>query len=424
MSDKEYDFSFKLTIVGDSWAGKTSLLNKFINNAFTGDEKQTIGVDLKSKNIEVEGKLIKLQIWDTPGVEIYHRILGPYFKGSSGIIIVYDVTDYNSFKNITNYWLKKIKENAQQNVIEVLVGSQCDKPNRVVTEEEGKKLAEDYGMSFFESSAKSGLNVNEIFNHIAKKIINKFEISQEFLKKKEPIQLEPIKKESKSFFNFFFNKSNKKSEEKEKLSVNKKEIDNKNEIDELKALLDEEKSKREELIKKIESLEKKLKEEKSRNQILVEKFEKELEEEKVKNKILEDKIKNFQKEYEGKQHSFVKEINDNSKDSLMNIILEKDREVNELKKKLLRYPFELNEGEKMITVNFISAEQKINNYCVICKNTDIFNYLEKKLYEEYKEFYETENYFTVNGKKIHKLKSLDENQIKNNDVIVLNTLDI
>ena len=78
----------------------------------------------------------------------------------------------------------------------------------------------------------------------------------------------------------------------------------------------------------------------------------------------------------------------------------------------------------MLTVNFISAEQKINNYSIICKNTDIFNYLEKKLYEEYKEFYDTENYFTVNGKKIHKLKSLDENQIKNNDVIVLNTLDL
>jgi len=78
----------------------------------------------------------------------------------------------------------------------------------------------------------------------------------------------------------------------------------------------------------------------------------------------------------------------------------------------------------MLTVNFISSEQKINNYSIICKNTDIFNYLEKKLYEEYKEFYDTENYFTVNGKKIHKLKSLDENQIKNNDVIVLNTLDL
>ena len=435
MSDVKYDYFFKLIIVGDSYVGKTALINKFIYHKFSGNDGVTIGVDFNSKCIEVEGKLIILQIWDTPGIETYHAILCPYFKVSNGIIIVYDVTNYNSFKNISDYWLKKIKENTQQNAIEVLVGNKCDMPNRVVTEEEGKKLAENYGVSFFESSAKIGLNVNEIFNHITKQIINKLEILEKF-----PIKKESIKKEPKSFFNIFFNKSNKKSEEKDKLSVNKKEVGNKNERNELKDLLGEGKSKREELIKKIESLEKKLKEEKSRNQILVEKFDKlskdfkkdikvlkkELEEEKEKNKILEDKIMNFQKKYEGKQQNFLKEKNgnSNSKESLINTILEKDREVNELKKKLLRYPFELNEGEKMMTVNFISTEQKINNYSIICKNTDIFNNLEKKLYEEYKEYYETENYFTVNGKKIHKLKSLDENQIKNNDIILLNALDI
>ncbi len=78
----------------------------------------------------------------------------------------------------------------------------------------------------------------------------------------------------------------------------------------------------------------------------------------------------------------------------------------------------------MMTINFISIDQKVNNYSLICKNTDIFNNIEKKLYDEFKEFYETENYFTVNGKKIHKLKNLDENQIKNNDVIILNKIDI
>ena len=116
--------------------------------------------------------------------------------------------------------------------------------------------------------------------------------------------------------------------------------------------------------------------------------------------------------------------NPNSKESLINLILEKDRELNELKKKLSRYPFELNEGEKMMTVNFLSGNQKIQNYSLICKNSDSFSVLEKKLYEDFKEFYESENYFTVNGNKIHKLKSLDENKIKNNDVIILNVIDI
>ena len=109
---------------------------------------------------------------------------------------------------------------------------------------------------------------------------------------------------------------------------------------------------------------------------------------------------------------------------MINTILIKDKEINELKKKLSRYPFELNEGEKMMTINFISDNQKINNCSIICKNTDVFNVIEKKLYEEYKEFYESENYFTVHGQKVHKLKSLDENNIKNNDVIILNVIDI
>ena len=147
--------------------------------------------------------------------------------------------------------------------------------------------------------------------------------------------------------------------------------------------------------------------------------------EKNKNLILEEKINKIQIEYEEKMISLQKsDEHINSKDSLVRTILEKDHEVNELKKKLSRFPFELNEGEKMMTINFISIDQKVNNYSIICKNTDIFNNIEKKLYDEFKEFYETENYFTVNGKKIHKLKNLDENQIKNNDVIILNKIDI
>ena len=77
-----------------------------------------------------------------------------------------------------------------------------------------------------------------------------------------------------------------------------------------------------------------------------------------------------------------------------------------------------------MTVNFSSVDQKLHNYSLLCKNTDIFNTLEKKLYEDYKEYYETENYFTVNGKKIQKLKSLKENKIHNNDVIMLNIIDL
>ena len=113
-----------------------------------------------------------------------------------------------------------------------------------------------------------------------------------------------------------------------------------------------------------------------------------------------------------------------SKEELYNIIIEKEKELKNLKLKISRYPFELKEGEKIMTVNFMSVDHIIQNYSLICKNTDIFNIIEKRLYEDYKEYYNTENYFTVNGNKINKYKNLDENNIHNNDVIVLNIHDI
>jgi hypothetical protein len=103
--------------------------------------------------------------------------------------------------------------------------------------------------------------------------------------------------------------------------------------------------------------------------------------------------------------------------------LEKEKEVKEMEAKLLRFPFELNEKEKLMSIIFTSVDQKLL-FSVICKNTDKFNILEKKLYEEYPIYYESENYFTVNGSKINKAKSLVDNKICNNDIILLNFLDI
>jgi len=179
----------------------------------------------------------------------------------------------------------------------------------------------------------------------------------------------------------------------------------------------------EELMKKINILESKLKEEKNLNKILEEKIKsltKELEE---KNNII-----NILKRNNESNDVSDKNINSisskKSKEELFNVILEKDKEIKDLKLTISRYPFELKEGEFLLTVNFMSVDSKIQNYSLICKNNDTFNIIEKKVYEEYKEFYETENYFTVNGKKINKYKTLDENNIHNNDIIILNILDL
>ena len=137
---------------------------------------------------------------------------------------------------------------------------------------------------------------------------------------------------------------------------------------------------------------------------------------------MEDKVQNLYIELSDKINKITTILD--SKEELNKSIVEKDRELKELKLKLSKYPLELNEGEKLMTINFTSIDRRIQNYSIICKNTDIFNSIEKKLYEDYEEYYGTENYFTINGKKIQKCKNLDENNIHNNDVIILNIIDI
>ena len=170
MSHK-YDYLFKLLIIGESGVGKTCLLLRFTDDSFTANHLTTIGIDFKIKIINLENKLIKLQIWDTAGQERFRTITKTYYKGAHGIILTYDVTDKNSFKNIRN-WIKQIEANAQNNVCKVLVGNKCDRPDRVVSEGEGQNLADEFKMKFFETSAKTNQNVTEVFMYLTKEILS------------------------------------------------------------------------------------------------------------------------------------------------------------------------------------------------------------------------------------------------------------
>ena len=172
MANHKYDHLFKLLIIGESGVGKTCLLLRFTDDSFTANHLTTIGIDFKIKIINLENKLIKLQIWDTAGQERFRTITKTYYKGAHGIILTYDVTDETSFKNIKN-WIKQIEQNAQNTVCKVLVGNKCDKPDRKVSEEQGKALAQEYGMPFFETSAKSNQNVTETFTFLTREILEK-----------------------------------------------------------------------------------------------------------------------------------------------------------------------------------------------------------------------------------------------------------
>ncbi|KAF4373474.1 hypothetical protein F8388_025168, partial [Cannabis sativa] len=154
-----------------SGVGKSCLLLRFSDGSFTTSFITTIGIDFKIRTIELDGKRIKLQIWDTAGQERFRTITTAYYRGAMGILLVYDVTDESSFNNIRN-WIRNIEQHASDNVNKILVGNKADmdESKRAVPTSKGQALADEYGIKFFETSAKTNLNVEEVFFSIARDI--------------------------------------------------------------------------------------------------------------------------------------------------------------------------------------------------------------------------------------------------------------
>jgi len=168
----EYDYLFKLLIIGDSGVGKSSLMNRFSDNVFSESYINTIGVDFKIRTIEVNGKMIKLQIWDTAGQERFRTIVSSYYRGAHGIMIVFDITDKESFYNV-KMWSEEIKKYASSNVKTILIGNKADfESKRQVEYSEAKEYADSNNMNYFETSAKTALNVEKSFFELASLLIN------------------------------------------------------------------------------------------------------------------------------------------------------------------------------------------------------------------------------------------------------------
>ncbi|KAJ0979481.1 hypothetical protein J5N97_014955 [Dioscorea zingiberensis] len=167
----DYDYLIKLLLIGDSGVGKSCLLLRFSDGSFTTSFITTIGIDFKIRTIELDGKRIKLQIWDTAGQERFRTITTAYYRGAMGILLVYDVTDESSFNNIRN-WIRNIEQHASDNVNKILVGNKADmdESKRAVPTSKGQALADEYGIKFFETSAKTNLNVEQVFFSIARDI--------------------------------------------------------------------------------------------------------------------------------------------------------------------------------------------------------------------------------------------------------------
>jgi len=160
-------------MIGDSGVGKTCLLLRYANDSFSPTFITTIGIDFKIKNIDIDGTKIKLQIWDTAGQERFRTITASYFRGAQGIVLVYDVTDRRSFESIRN-WISQTQQHADNQVNKILIGNKCDMlDEKVVSTEEGEKLAKEFGMPFWECSAKNNINVDESFIGIGRDVKNR-----------------------------------------------------------------------------------------------------------------------------------------------------------------------------------------------------------------------------------------------------------
>ena len=163
---------YKILILGDTQVGKSCFLTRYADNSFQDEYLSTIGMDYKIKNYQAEdGSTIKLYIWDTAGQDRFRSITRNYYKGADGIILIYDITNEESFNNV-KHWINSIKEEAPDKVVIILVGNKVDdEENRKIKKENGEKISQEFKLPFFECSAKADINVNSAFEALIKKLI-------------------------------------------------------------------------------------------------------------------------------------------------------------------------------------------------------------------------------------------------------------
>eukprot|EP01054_Gregarina_sp_Poly1_P006299 Gregarina_sp_Poly_1__6298@NODE_3348_length_1160_cov_151_387923_g65_i2_p1_GENE_NODE_3348_length_1160_cov_151_387923_g65_i2NODE_3348_length_1160_cov_151_387923_g65_i2_p1_ORF_typecomplete_len211_score28_40Ras/PF00071_22/4_2e66Roc/PF08477_13/9e26Arf/PF00025_21/2_5e19GTP_EFTU/PF00009_27/1_2e06FeoB_N/PF02421_18/9_5e07Gtr1_RagA/PF04670_12/2_5e06MMR_HSR1/PF01926_23/2e05RsgA_GTPase/PF03193_16/2_5RsgA_GTPase/PF03193_16/0_12SRPRB/PF09439_10/0_00024AAA_22/PF13401_6/0_00047Septin/PF00735_18/0_00042ATPase/PF0 len=164
-----YHYLFKYIIIGDTGVGKSCLLLQFTDKRFRNDHDLTIGVEFGARTVTIDGKQLKLQIWDTAGQESFRSITRSYYRGAAGALLVYDISRRETFNHLTK-WLDEVRQNSNVNMTIVLIGNKCDLDRREVTTEEGAEFAQEHGLIFLETSAKTSQNVEEAFLYTGKKI--------------------------------------------------------------------------------------------------------------------------------------------------------------------------------------------------------------------------------------------------------------
>eukprot|EP01002_Notosolenus_urceolatus_P008890 NODE_3350_length_940_cov_7.136925_g2792_i0.p1 GENE.NODE_3350_length_940_cov_7.136925_g2792_i0~~NODE_3350_length_940_cov_7.136925_g2792_i0.p1 ORF type:complete len:219 (+),score=30.86 NODE_3350_length_940_cov_7.136925_g2792_i0:181-837(+) len=170
-----FAFLFKYIIIGDTGVGKSCLLLQFTDKRFTPVHDLTIGVEFGARIITIENKQIKLQIWDTAGQESFRSITRSYYRRTPGALLVYDITRRETFDHLTQ-WLEDARQHANANMTIMLIGNKCDLENkRQVPTSEGQRFADEHGLLFLETSAKTAENVEAAFIQTAEMIYQKIQ---------------------------------------------------------------------------------------------------------------------------------------------------------------------------------------------------------------------------------------------------------
>jgi len=170
-----YAYLFKYIIIGDTGVGKSCLLLQFTDKRFQPVHDLTIGVEFGARMINIEGKQIKLQIWDTAGQEAFRSITRSYYRGAAGALLVYDITRRDTFNHLTT-WLEDARQHSNSNMVIMLIGNKSDlEARRDVKKEEGEAFAREHGLIFMETSAKTAANVEEAFINTAREIYDKIQ---------------------------------------------------------------------------------------------------------------------------------------------------------------------------------------------------------------------------------------------------------
>jgi Ras-related protein Rab-1A len=189
MAKRDYDYLFKLVLIGDSGVGKSCLLLRFADDAFTESFISTIGVDFRFRTVKIGDKTVKLQIWDTAGQERFRTITSAYYRGADGIIMVYDVTHRESFDHVRE-WLKEVDRYASPDTCKLLIGNKSDRTDKVVSDNEGSALGKELNMPFLETSARTSENVEAAFIRMAEQLI-KLRAAQKDEEDKSKVALKP-----------------------------------------------------------------------------------------------------------------------------------------------------------------------------------------------------------------------------------------